>query len=222
MTKDLRRDWAAILARGRSRRMGRPKGLCCRPGDDGPFLDRIARLYGTLGMPVAVVTTPELRARYERVVAPGAVRLWVERVAGGDTAGSAGAALAALAETASHVWLHPVDLPDVRPASLRNLAERSRAQPRALLVACYNGRPGHPVVVPVAPLRQLADPELPGRMRDRLREACAAPTAADGLDPVVLCRVALADPGVVDDYDAPADLAAGERGGRRTPPGGEP
>jgi CTP:molybdopterin cytidylyltransferase MocA len=199
--------------------MGRPKGLCRCPGDERPFLDRIVRLYGAAGIPVAVVTTAPLRRLYQAELATDAVRIWIERPPGGGTAASAGAALAALAETASHVWLHPVDLPDVRPASLRILAVRSRAEPRALLVAGYRDRPGHPVIVPVAPLGQLADPSLPGRMCDRLREACAAPI--DGLDPIPRRRVVLADPGLVSDYDVPADLQAGPDGTPQTPSGGE-
>ena len=40
-----RRDWAVVLARGESRRMGRPKGLCSAPDDPRPFLQRVYDLY---------------------------------------------------------------------------------------------------------------------------------------------------------------------------------
>ncbi len=204
---DLKRcDWAVILARGQSQRMGRPKGLCRLPGDDDPFLVRIARLYGTAGLPVAVVTTGQLRRLYEPAVTSGAVQRWIERAPGAGTAASAGAALAELAGTASHLWLHPVDLPEVRAASLHTLRARSQAEPNALLVAGYGDRPGHPVVMPVASFQVLADPDLPGRMCDRLREVCDASVRGDRREWIVRCLVALDDPGVVADYDDPADL----------------
>ena len=203
MSDLMRCDWAVILARGESERMGRPKGLCRRPGDDEPFLVRIARLYGAAGLPVAVVTTDQLHRLYEPAVARGAVQRWIERAPGAGTAASAGAALAALAGTASHLWLHPVDLPDVQATSLQTLSERSQAEPKALLVPYHGDRPGHPVVVPVASFRVLADPDLPGRMCDRLREVCD-------------------DPGVVADYDDPVDLMTQAVDQPSTPPKEEP
>ena len=218
---DLRRcDWAVILARGESQRMGRPKGLCRLPDDDDPFLVRIARLYGTAGLPVAVVTTGRLRRLYEPAVTSGAVQRWIERAPGAGTAASAGAALAVLAGTASHLWLHPVDLPEVRAASLHTLRARSQAEPNALLVACYGDRPGHPVVMPVASFQVLADPDLPGRMCDRLREVCDA--SGDRRERIVRRLVALDDPGVVADYDDPADLLTRTDDQPSTPPKEEP
>ena len=222
MSDLLRSDWAVILARGESRRMGRPKGLCRRPGDDEPFLVRIARLYGAAGWPVAVVTTPQLRRSYEPAITSGAVQRWIERASGAGTAASAGAALHALADTASHLWLHPVDLPDVQAASLQTMWDRSRAEPQALLVPRYRDRPGHPVVVPVASFRILADPDLPGRMRDRLREVCSTGAGDDQRTGPIRRWVVLADQGVVTDCDDPTDLAAHTGGRPGTFPKEEP
>jgi len=118
----MRCDWAVILARGESKRMGWPKGLCRRPGDDEPFLVRIVRLYGAAGLPVAVVTTDRLRRLYEPALARDAVQRWIEREPGAGTAASAGAALAALVGTASHLWLHPV-------ASAARAASRQSTRP---------------------------------------------------------------------------------------------
>ena len=63
MTRE-RRDWGVILARGDSARMGRPKGLCRLPGDAASFLASICGLYARAGLPVAVVTRPDLGSLY--------------------------------------------------------------------------------------------------------------------------------------------------------------
>ena len=222
MSDLMRCDWAVILARGESKRMGRPKGLCRRSGDDEPFLVRIARLYGAASIPVAVVTTDRLRRLYEPAVARDAVQRWIEREPGAGTAASAGAALAALVGTASHLWLHPVDLPNVQAASLQTLSARSQAEPQVLFVPYHGDRPGHPVVVPVASFRVLADADLPGRMCDRLREVCDASVSGDRCDRIVRRSVALDDPGVVADYDDPIDLMAPAADRSSTPPKEEP
>ncbi len=190
-----RRDWAVILARGESRRMGRPKGLCAaRPG--GPtMLEAVAALYAGAGLPLAVVTTPPLAVRYRPLLAGRGETLWIERAPGGDTAASVVAALEELGERATHLWLHPVDLPGVAPATLELLARRSRRQPRAVLVPAFRGTPGHPVVLPVAGWLDLRGASPAGAMRELLREPGRGRRAV----------VAVDDPGVIADLDAPAD-----------------
>ena len=58
-----RADHAVILARGDSRRMGVPKGLCRLPDDPQCFLGRIVQLYRLPGLPVSIVTTGPLSSR---------------------------------------------------------------------------------------------------------------------------------------------------------------
>jgi len=197
-----RRDWAVILARGESRRMGQPKGLCRLPGEMRSFLARIVDLYGELAFPVAVVTTPAAGTVYRAELPLAAVR-WLERPGGRGTAFSVAAALEDLAAEATHLWLHPVDLPRVSAASLAALLARSAAEPEAVLVPEREGRPGHPVVLPVAPFRRLRGVVRDGAMRPWLLELTAP--GPDRLAP--LTEVPLSDDGIVADYDAPASLA---------------
>lgn len=198
-----RRDWAVILARGGSTRMGYPKGLCRLRGEpDGPpFLARIAGLYAGLGWPVAVVTTPELVEPYRSAVAgaPTAAMRWIARPGGAGTAASVAAAVGELADEATHLWLHPVDLPEVRPDTVAQLAARSRACPDEVLVPTHAGAPGHPVVLPVAVARDLAGTAPGGAMRELLL-AWTAPGAARR---ATRREVEIADPGVTADRDVP-------------------
>lgn len=198
-----RRDWAVILARGDSARMGCPKGLCRLPGEpDGPaFLARIAGLYAGLGWPVAVVTKPELVEPYRSAAAaaPAAAIRWIARPGGGGTAASVAAAVSELATEATHLWLHPVDLPEVSPATVAQLAARSRACPVGVLVPTHGGAPGHPVVLPMAVGRDLAGTAPGGAMRDLLL-AWTAPGSARRAE---MLEVEIADPGVTADRDVP-------------------
>ncbi len=204
-----RHDVAVVLARGRSRRMGRPKGLCRLPGDDDCFLVRIARLYAGLGLPVAVVTTSALHRRYEPVLgAATPPATWIERPGGGGTAGSVAAALARL-PGATHLWLHPVDLPAVAAPTLERLRRLSRRHPRTVLVPVHGGRPGHPVVLPSALPALRRDGPARGSMR-RWLLAAAAVARRDGGPELAIREVPVDDAGVVTDYDDPAAL----RGGR--------
>ena len=198
-----RRDWAVVMARGESRRMGRPKGLCRLPGMDHNFLVSIVRLYQNLDFPVAIVTTPRWRQAYARELTETDEVRWIEAAAGEGTARTVMAALIALADSATHLWLHPVDLPGVDPASLQELRTRSRTSPQAVLVPEYEGQPGHPVVLPSRPFAALEPSVPPGAMRPWLLELTRP--GPDQLAP--LLAVPLTDAGVIRDYDDPEALA---------------
>ena len=192
---DPRRDWAVILARGDSRRMGRPKGLCRLPDDPVPFLVRVARLHAERGVPVIVVTQPGLEAVYREGAPEALVAEWLLHPRGPGTAATVLAAAAALDERASHLWLHPVDLPLVRPETLDRLAARSRTAPGTVWIPRHGARRGHPVLMPLAPWRGLDPDGHTGPMRDLL---------ADGAAPQGFLDVP--DPGICHDFDVPGDL----------------
>jgi CTP:molybdopterin cytidylyltransferase MocA len=127
--------------------------------------------------------------------------LWITRARGGDTALSVVAALEALGETATHLWLHPVDLPQVAPGTLARLAAASRRAPGCVLVPEHAGAPGHPVVLPTAPFLALRGSRPDGPMRPLLLAAARG----DGVARAPLRNVPVADPGVIADRDTPED-----------------
>jgi len=191
-----RRDLALILARGESRRMGRPKGLCVADDDPRPLIVRVAAPYLERDGCVAVITTPDLVDAYAAVLDDPRV-LWIAAPGGGGTARSVLIGRDALADRVTHLWLHPVDLPRVRPATLTALAERSGGDPGAAYAPECGGRPGHPVVLP----KNLAGADWPddhdGAMRDLFADGPGLPN-----------RVVCDDPGVTDDLDTPDDLGS--------------
>jgi CTP:molybdopterin cytidylyltransferase MocA len=189
-----RRDAALILARGESRRMGKPKGLCIADDDPRPLLARVVDLHTAADRPVTVVTSASLVDPYEQTLS-GQPISWLILEPGQGTARSVLAGVTALSGRATHLWLHPVDMPNVSAATLALLAEESKMRPEAVVIPEHNGVPGHPVVLPVRPVDGLWPADAPGAMRLLLHE---------GPCPVV--TVACDDPGVVDDMDTPEDL----------------
>jgi CTP:molybdopterin cytidylyltransferase MocA len=163
----------------------------------------IVRLYRSLGFPVAIVTTPPLREAYAAAVIGIEEVHWIVVAAGEGTARTVTAALTGLADSATHLWLHPVDLPGVALETLRELEMRSRANPQAVLVPEYEGQPGHPVVLPSRPFAALEPNVPPGAMRPWLLELTRP--GPDQLAP--LLAVPLTDAGVIRDYDDPEALA---------------
>ena len=213
-----RSDWAVILARGASTRMGRPKGLCHLPGDPLPFLSRILALYAGVGFPVAIVTTGELACLYRSILSGSApprpaaraqAAAWLLQPAGGGTAATVLAALAGLRSLATHLWLHPVDVPGVTAATLQELHRTSVAEPGSVLVPEHAGQPGHPVVMPVRPFTGLGGPPAHTAMRPWLLEL----TRPDPHQAAPLLVVPLTDPQIVMDYDDVDSLGTGERYG---------
>jgi molybdenum cofactor cytidylyltransferase len=188
-------DWGVILARGESVRMGRPKGLCRLPGDTSTFLASICELYGRAGLPVAVVTRPDLASLYRAETCGICVDEWVLLDRGGGTAASCLAAVASLAERATHLWFHPVDLPLVTDETLARLRAVSSEVPGAVLVPWHGAHRGHPVVTPVSPWRDLSSADHPGAMKTLIED-----------HDVPVRRVPLQDPGIHQDFDRPEDL----------------
>jgi CTP:molybdopterin cytidylyltransferase MocA len=200
-----RSDWAVILARGLSTRMGLAKGLCRLPGDTETFLQRITALYCRRGFAVACVTTDRTAAEYRKALPDLKLDRWILRTGGGGTAGSVMAALADLADRASHLWLHPVDLPSVRRETVATIADRSLADDGKVIVPRHENVPGHPVVMPTGPFVFLVGWPVPsGQMRPWLLEL----TEAGEKQVAPLVDLPVTDPGVVTDYDDEGSLTS--------------
>ncbi len=196
-----RRDVVVVMCRGESRRFGGPKALAVLDDDPRPLLRRVVDLHaGTGYAPVVIVTTGELAPGCAALVANLPDVRVTTAPGGGDTARTLAAAWDVLAELApgwSHAWLHPVDVPTISAATLAQLAVVSGLMPDRQVRPGWNGRPGHPVVLPARVFAELlADARTsPGPWRVVLEGAVRAGRVPG---PVT---VAVADPGVVLDHD---------------------
>jgi len=198
-----RGDYAIILARGASSRMGRPKGLLPCPGKTNvTFLQSIASVYQGLEIPVLVVTTVDLVKTYEQNLTGEFSGQVIGCPAGGETGQTLKYGWQTVDGQATHLWAHPVDLPLVATETLGQLKSHSLAHPQRLLRPGYAGDPGHPVVIPVAGLDSPLAAEL--WQQAPMREVIAVAQKLGHIEQSMI--VPVNDPGVVMDFDSPADL----------------
>ncbi|MBK7187962.1 MAG: NTP transferase domain-containing protein [bacterium] len=210
-----RRDVAVIMCRGASRRFGAPKALACVGNDPRPLLRRVADCFtGRFAGGIIVITTGDLAASCRSTLEGVPDVIVVPGPAGGDTALTLALAwehLAALVPPCTHVWAHPVDVPDIAAQTFVQLAAVSESRPERAVRPTWSGTPGHPLVLPVAMLGLLA-PEARswrGPWREVMERA-----VADGRIAAPLL-VAVADPGVVHDHDEPDAMGGGTAAGGR-------
>jgi len=181
--------------------MGHPKGLCRLPGDERPLVLRILDLYRPHGWSAVVVIRQEDEPGYRHAIGGTAADLLVCK-RGGDTARTLHHVLVWQKENAQHIthlWAHPVDLPTVRPATVRALLTALAQDRPAALRPAHEGKPGHPAVLTVPALAAVlqTDPGE-GKMHDIWQGAGVPPMTTLDVD----------DPGVVQDFDTAAALEA--------------
>lgn len=196
-----RRDVVVVMARGESRRFGEPKALAVLPGDPRPLLRRVVDLYAGTGMsPILVVTTDGLGSGCRDLLAGMPDVRVTSAAGGGDTAQTLAIAweiLAAEAPGWTHAWVHPVDVPEIAPATWHELGGASAQWPDRQVRPAWEGRPGHPVVIPASLLGTLLDQARASTAP--WREILAAAVAAGRVPAPV--TVPVADPGVALDHD---------------------
>jgi CTP:molybdopterin cytidylyltransferase MocA len=196
----------AVLAAGRSSRMGSPKALIEIGGERA--LARVLRIAGALQLPAIVVL-----GHHEEAVRKG-VDLGASRVVVNpdpDRGQSSSVRLAAQSVPAgAALALWPVDHARVEAATVERLlaAFRARAQGIELIVPSHGGRRGHPLLASAAATRELAS----------LRDDEPAHVVVRR-DPRRVFHVEVDDPMVVADFDRPEDLAPGRSSHEARPTG---
>lgn len=181
---------AIVLAAGASSRMGRPKALL--PIDGRPAVDVVCATLAAGGADDVVVVV----GRHADEIRAGASLQGVRvvdnpRWAQGRTS-SIQTGLAALSPAAGWTLLALVDMPLVRPDTVRTLLA-ARTKGVDVIVPTHHGRRGHPILLRETLFARIAalGPDEP--LRDVVR-------AARNLE------VAVDDPGVLVDFDEPGDV----------------
>ena len=186
-----------ILAAGQSSRLAPEfKPLADLGGTS--LLERCAQAFRTAGVTDLLCVTGhragEVRAE--------ALRLGLSCALNPDYAKgmltSVRAGLAALSPDIDAVFMLPVDIPLVRPATLRALLARFAEAPAAVLHPVFDGLRGHPPLIPAAFFPAILAWEGPGGL-------------AGALEQVSSRDVPVADRNIHFDVDAPEDLAEARR-----------
>jgi CTP:molybdopterin cytidylyltransferase MocA len=182
---------ALILAAGESSRMGRTKALLPLGTGTPSALHGIVRCCRKAGIDdIAVVT-----GHHWQEVEPAARNIGIAAVRNphpeDGMLSSARCGLAS-ARTATHVLILPVDVPLVRPMTLRTLMDRAAERPETVLVPTFAGQEGHPPLLPLS-----------------LRESVLAHDGEGGLRGILSClpreAVPVADSLILEDMDTPDD-----------------
>jgi len=139
---------AIILAAGFSRRMGRFKPLL--PLGATTVVGRVVALYRAAGIEDICVVAGHQADALQAALAPLGVRCIVNRAYAQGMFSSLTAAVAALPSDVQGFFVHPVDVPLVRPGTLVALVAAFSEHPARVLHPCFDGRRGHPPLVPVA------------------------------------------------------------------------
>jgi len=191
----LRLTEVVVLAAGAGRRLGTVPKALLRVADGRSFLEVIAdcaQQGGASGV-VAVLGPPHAAAI--ELALPAGVRAVMNLQPERGMLSSVQAGIAALAPAVEAALVWPVDLPYVKPETVRALLAGA---PDKLVLPQHDGRGGHPLRIPRSCFAELAalDPAL------GLRGLMAARP-----DRVVCLNVD--DPGVLLDIDTPGDLRPG-------------
>ena len=196
----------AVLAGGRSRRMGRDKRLLDVDGE--ALLARTVRVLGAVAEDVTVVVADATdRDLVATTLGDAGARVAVDARADAGPAAGLEAALSA----AAHPWVLVVatDHPALAPAALRLLADTARGVPGRAAVALEGPRGPEPLL---ACYRRDALDVVGGLLDAGVRRLV---DVLDALDPLLIDRAALAavdpDGATLRDVDVPGDL-------RRPPP----
>jgi CTP:molybdopterin cytidylyltransferase MocA len=189
------RPWATvILAAGLASRMGRLKPLL--PLGETTVLERVIRLHQEAGATHVIVVlgwqAERLRPLVERHRAQPIINARFRE--GMFTSVAAG--LRALPPAATGLFVHPADIPLVRPFTLRRLVAAGRRRPESVIHPCFCGQRGHP-------------PLIPGHLAGTI----AADSGEGGLKAVLgrigadICDLEVADEHILFDMDEPEDHA---------------
>ena len=196
------RTLALILAAGFSSRMGAFKPLLPLPADGGTCsaLELLCRTYAERHVPVMVVSGFRGDEVDAAALACGARSVRNPQPERGMFS-SVQTGLAALPDETEAVFVHPVDVPLVRPLTLQRLLDAADGTATVLLPT-FDGREGHPPLLP----RAFAPRLLAWRGQGGLRAA---------LEDLPRRAVPVADALCLPDMDTQADYAALQKAAAR-------
>ena len=136
---------AVILAAGRSSRMGRFKPLL--PLGDVTVVERVVKTFQTAAIDPIVVVTGHCAEEMARLLAPLKIRCHPNPGYRDGMFSSVRTGLNGLPDRCRAVFIHPVDIPLVRPRTVAQMAEAFDEHSPAVLYPTFDGRRGHPALV---------------------------------------------------------------------------
>ncbi|MBT8341420.1 MAG: nucleotidyltransferase family protein, partial [Desulfatitalea sp.] len=144
-----------ILAAGRSSRMGRFKPLL--PFGDAPVVERVVHLHRAVGVGDVCVVTGHRSEELSAALTPYRVRCVFNPDYHADMYASLLAGIRSLPGDCRGFFVHLVDIPLVRPATLRALLAQFSRHPDRIQHPTFADQTGHPPLIPASLAPALLD-----------------------------------------------------------------
>jgi molybdenum cofactor cytidylyltransferase len=155
-----------ILAAGYSSRMQDFKPLLEIGGLS--LLERLVRNYSALGAEIYVVVGWQ-KEKLEPLISRHNLKMVENQLyANGMFSSIQAGVRAVLQGNYATIFVHPVDIPLVRPSTLGEMLEASRQQPEEIIYPVFNHKRGHPVLIPTVLLAGMAEWQGEGGLKNYL------------------------------------------------------
>jgi molybdenum cofactor cytidylyltransferase len=194
---------AIILAAGLSSRMGKMKATI--PLGTGTVLDLCISLFKTCGIEELVVVTGHRWEETGAIAERAGARVVYNPDFGAGMYSSIKTGVRHLANESDGFFLLPVDIPLVRPGTIRLLARSFSATPAAITYPTFAGRRGHPPLIGRDLLPAILDKKHPeGGLRSLLQ-------TFENKKSELIIDVPVPDGNILFDMDTPEEYIAGLR-----------
>ena len=181
---------AVVLAAGLSSRIGRQKALL--PLGDLPAAQCIIRLLRQCGIDSIRFVTGHNREKLAPLLQAAGVETVENRHYLAGMFSSVKTGLTGLGSPCAGVLVLPVDIPLVRPRTLRELIRRFADAPDHIIYPTFQAKRGHPPLIPVSTVPDILEWQGGGGLK-----ACLAENGALAID------VAVPDANILFDIDTP-------------------
>ena len=185
---------AVILSAGLSSRMGRFKPLL--PLGTRRTIERVVDLFRAGGIEEILVVAGHRAPEVRRAVEPLNIRLEVNPDFQKGMFTSVLTGIRALPDRCRAFFIHPVDIPLVRPRTVQRLTETIKDHPADVLYPTFDGRRGHPTLI-----RTRLVPSILRWTGDGGLKACLRRHEADSFELPVVDEAILLDLDTPGDYD---------------------
>ena len=183
---------AVILAAGQSSRMERFKPLL--PLGSGRAIERVVQAFLSAGISDLIVVTGHHGDELQRALAPLKACCVENNHYRQGMFSSVRTGIRALPASCGAFFIHPADIPLVRPRTIRRLADAFQAHGPAVLYPVFDGRRGHPTLIHRDRIPGILSWEGSGGLR-----ACLQDRETGSRE------LPVADEAVLMDMDTPAD-----------------
>jgi molybdenum cofactor cytidylyltransferase len=194
---------ALILAAGRSTRMGVFKPLL--PLGRRTILETILHRYRLAGISDILVVLGHRAEEVQTILDKSSTACVINDQYDEGMFSSIRVGAGSLSGACDAFFLHPADIPLVRPETLRRLISVRAETKKRILYPCYQQRRGHPPLICETMIPAILEFNEPGGMRALLRCYAQESLNVDGDDPGIL-----ADMDTKEDYDRFLHSGAGE------------